>query len=132
MSFSCEKWAKHTDDSVTTYYSKDFKTTNNVYLGVASSELDELYFHFYEDEDKSDAYKFVGEVDGDYVYHEGTYSKTGNLVEFIPDDSSQPSFDGEFSENGKILTINYPGVNETRVQVSFIFKKKEFDYSCGC
>lgn len=123
LTFSCSKWGKDKDCTVYTYYSEDYRDTDNEYLGVHSSNLDELYFHFFQDEDKSDGYKFVGEVNGDYVYHEGTYSKTGNTVLFTPDDNSHPSFDGEWSADGKTLTINYPGIDETRIPVTFIAKE---------
>lgn len=128
LTVSCEKWKKEKEGcDVYTYYSDDYRDTDHSYLGVHSSELDELYFHFYQDKDQSDSYKFVGEIDGDYVYHEGTYSKSGNTVNFVPNDNSHPNFDGEFLEDGKTLIINYPGVDDARVPVTFM-AKEVWDY----
>lgn len=127
LSFSCEKWGKK--DGVSTYYSEDYRDSNNSYLGEQSSNIDELYFHFYDDKERANNYKFVAEVNGDYVWHEGTFVKTQYSLTFTPDDQNHAAFEGSFSEDGKVLTIDYPGVDDTRVQVNFILKEK--DHYCG-
>lgn len=129
LCFSCEKWGKE-KNNVDTYYSEDYRNTNHEYLGENAADLDELYFHFYNDKDRSNRYKFVGEMDDDYVYHEGSYVKTETAIQFIPDDSSHPSFEGIFTEDGKTLTISYPGVEENRVQVTFNWKENK-KHECG-
>lgn len=131
LSFSCEKCNKP-DQKEQTYYSKDFKDSNAEFLGVSSSDLDQLYFTFFT-ENKSERFKFIGMENGEYVYHEGNYVKSGQGIQFYPEDSSHPSYEGTFSVDGKTLTISYPGADENRTEVTFILKeeKKECGNWCG-
>jgi hypothetical protein len=123
MSFSCEKKGHCKDKGkVSTYYSEDYVDSNGSFLGVHASDLQELSFHFYYENGKNEKFKFVGVHNGEYVYHEGTYSKSGHSVYFYPEDSSHPNYSGEFSLDGKTLTIDYPGNDEDRYIVTFIGK----------